>query len=113
MNCMKCGRETGKDQVFCSQCLELMVTRPVKPDVVVQLPKRKAAPQKKAPTKKKIRTQEEQLLYLKKKNRWMTAVICLLLVASLFLTSLCVDYFRQLDVQKFLGKNYSTAETTE
>ena len=112
MNCMKCGRETGKDQVFCSQCLELMAERPVKADVTVQLPRRKAAPPKKAPPKKKVRTPEEQILQLKRKNRWLTAAVGFFVTISLLLAFLCVDYFRQLDVQRFLGKNYSTVETT-
>ena len=59
------------------------------------------------------RTPEEQITRLKRKNRWLTAVLCLFLVTSLLFLSLCIDYFRQLDVQKFLGQNYSTAEAAE
>ena len=52
MNCMKCGREIGDDQAFCSGCLELMAQHPVKPDVVVNLPLHREAPVKKAPPRK-------------------------------------------------------------
>ena len=112
MNCMKCGREVADGQVFCPKCLELMAQKPVKPDVVIKLPQRKQAPPKKAAPRKKARSTEEQLLRLKRKNRWMAAIICLLLVVCLFLLSLSIGYFRQLDVQKLLGQNYSTSETT-
>ena len=39
--CMKCGKRTGKTQVFCDECLAVMEKYPVKPDVAIQLPKRK------------------------------------------------------------------------
>lgn len=111
MNCMKCGREVSGDQVFCAGCLERMAEHPVKPDVVVQLPPRREAPPKKNQPRKKARTPEEQIQRLKRKNRWLTAIVCLLLSITLALGYLSFDFFRQLDVQKFLGQNYSTVET--
>lgn len=111
MNCMKCGREIGEDQAFCPKCLALMAACPVKPDVMVQLPMRQDNQQKKPQSRKKVRTPEEQVLHLKRKNRWLTAAVCLLLAATMALAYLSIDFFRQLDVQKFLGKNYSTVET--
>ena len=113
MNCMKCGREIGEDQVFCPKCLELMDLHPVKPDVVVKLPLRMEAPSKKYMPRKKALTPEEQILRLKRRIRWLTGWICLLLLLVAILTYISVDFFRQLDVQKFLGQNYSTAETVE
>ena len=113
MNCMKCGRDIEEGQVFCPKCLELMEQIPVKSDVVIKLPQRKETPAKKPAPRKKMRTPEEQITRLKRKNRWLTAVLCLFLVTSLLFLSLCIDYFRQLDVQKFLGQNYSTAEAAE
>lgn len=111
MNCMKCGREVGEDQAFCSKCLELMEKHPVKSDVVVQLPQRREAVPKKAQPRKKMLSAEEQISRLKRRGRWMFAGICLLLVVNMLLTFLCIDYFRQQDVQKLLGQNYSTVET--
>jgi len=113
MNCMKCGRESKEDQAFCPQCLESMRKHPVKPDVVVQLPTRREAVQKKVQTRKKVRTAQEQVLILRRRNRWLIAAVGVLLAACLLLFSLCVDFFRQLDVQKFLGQNYTTVETVD
>ena len=111
MNCMKCGREIDDRQAFCPKCLELMAACPVKSDVVVQLPHRQENYLWKAPPRKKARTSDEQIQRLKRQKRWLTALVCLLLVATAFFAFLSVDFFRQLDVQKFLGQNYSTVET--
>lgn len=111
MNCMKCGREIGENQTFCPKCLELMEKYPVKADVVIKLPHRPDPAIKKAQSRKKLRTPEEQVLRLKKRNRWLTAIACVLLLTSIFLAFLSVDVLRQLDVQRFLGQNYSTIET--
>ena len=113
MNCMKCGREVESGQVFCPQCLELMAQHPVKPDVVIKLPQRKEVPAKKNSPRKKVRTAEEQVVQLKRRNFLLTTILCLLLAISLLFLSLCIDYIRQLDVQKLLGQNYSTVETVD
>ena len=113
MNCMKCGREVGQDQVFCAKCLEVMERDPVNPDVVVMLPVRSVAPVKKHSPRKKSLTPEEQIFQLKRRNRWLTVAVCLLLFLAVVLTIISIDVFRQLDVQKFLGQNYSTVEYFE
>ena len=112
MNCMKCGREIDDRQAFCPKCLELMAACPVKSDMVVQLPHRQENQLKKLSPRKKLRPPEEQIQRLKKKNRWLTGLVCLLLATTVFFAFLSMDFFRQLDVQKFLGQNYSTIETT-
>ena len=113
MNCMKCGREIGEDQVFCAKCLEAMDQYPVNPEVVVKLPLRTDLPVKKYQPRKKPLSQEEQILRLKQKTRRLTVSVCVLLALVIILTFLSIDFFRPLDVQKFLGKNYSTVETME
>ncbi len=111
MNCMKCGRELEGDQAFCPKCLEQMAQSPVRSDVVVKLPDRQEPAPKRNVPRKKVRTPEEQITRLKKRNRWLIGAVCLLLLLNGLLTYLSIDIFRQLDVQRFLGKNYSTVET--
>lgn len=111
MNCIKCGREIKEDQAFCPKCLELMEAYPVKADIVIKLPARRDPSIKKVQPRKKVHTPEEQVLLLKKRNRWLLAAVCLLLAVSITLTLLSIDFFRQLDVQRLLGQNYSTVET--
>ena len=113
MNCMKCGRGIAESEAFCPKCLETMEKCPVKPDVVVQLPNRTDDAVRRPAPRKKVRTPEEQLKQLRKRNRILALIAAVLLLACSFLTYLSVDFFKQLDVQRFLGKNYSTVETTK
>ena len=112
MNCMKCGREFEGDQAFCPKCLELMAQRPVKSDIVIKLPNRRDTAVKKAAPRKRIRTAEEQIRRLKRINTRLVIALCLMTLVAGLLASLSIDFFRQLDVQRLLGQNYSTVETT-
>lgn len=112
MNCMKCGREFEGDQAFCPKCLELMAQRPVKSDIVIKLPNRRETAVKKAAPRKRIRTAEEQIRRLKRINSRLVIALCLMTLVAGLLASLSIDFFRQLDVQRLLGQNYSTVETT-
>ena len=93
MNCIKCGKKTKGEQVFCNGCLESMEAYPVKPDVHIQLPSHAspAAP-KKAGRKRRNPTEEEQIAHLRRTVRWMAAVIAILAV---LLAAACVMQFRQ------------------
>lgn len=112
MNCMKCGREIDAEDAFCPICLGLMEKYPIRPDVVVQLPNRQEPPAKKAPSRKRAPAPEEMVLKLKKRNRILIVTLALLLCACTALALLSIDALRELDVQRFLGKNYNTVETT-
>lgn len=113
MNCMKCGREFEGDQAFCPKCLELMAQRPVKPDMVIKLPHRHDSAPKKAAPRKRSRSAEEQIRRLKRINTRLVIALCLMSIVAGLLLSLSVDFFKQLDVQRLLGQNYSTVETAD
>ena len=107
MRCLKCGRQTEDEQVFCPQCLSQMEAYPVKQDIHIQLPNRPAesAP-KKAGRKKAVLSPEEQLSLLKKRLRRLTAalvVLALLLCAAL--AGLIYDLSSTEDLD--WGKNYT------
>lgn len=114
MNCVKCGRDTAENQVFCDLCLETMEKYPVKPGTAVHIPHReeehetrKSQPRKKLPV-----PLGEQVLRLKKKllrTRIALAVVLLLCGVLCFLAS---EVVRELDLQRLMGQNYSTVETT-
>ena len=113
MNCIKCGREFDSDQAFCPHCLEQMAKSPVKPDTIINLPHRTDPSQKKQLPRKRVRTPEEQIRNLKKINMYMIVGLCLMTLAVGMLTLLSIDVFKQLDMQRLLGQNYSTVETIE
>ena len=111
MNCMKCGRELDGDHAFCPKCRELMDLNPVKPEVVISLPNRQDFDQKKAVPRKREQTPEEQIHRLKRINIWLIISVCLMAMAITALTLLSADLLKQLDIQRFLGQNYSSVET--
>ena len=79
MHCLKCGRETENEQVFCDECLEAMKSYPVKPGTAIQLPKRapQEEPKRKAHHRRAL-PPEEQVLVLRKAVRWLlaTTAVC-------------------------------------
>ena len=81
MNCLKCGRDTNSEQVFCNTCLQAMEAYPVRPDVPIHLPTRSASAGKKQPSRKKTIPLEEQILQLKATTRRMRWIILVLVLA--------------------------------
>lgn len=114
MNCIKCGRETGEDQVFCQQCLEEMETYPVKPGTAVHIPPRpiEDEPKKNQPRKKPVLTPSEQVLRLKRKLLRLRILLVLLLLICGGLCFVISRAVMELDFQRLLGQNYHTVEAT-
>lgn len=116
MNCMKCGREIEEDQAFCPYCLVDMESYPVKPGTVILLPNQQSqttAPKKAVTQHKPQLPPEEELPVLKRKVwalRALSVLLILLLAVLGYVTSRVIT---ELDIQRLLGQNYSTAETVE
>ena len=112
MGCMKCGRETVSEQVFCPDCLAEMEKYPVRPGTVVQLPpSRKTAAAVKKHPKKRVIPPEEHVKTLAKRCRVLT--IALLVVTAIAL-ALAVPAVEHLMEDRFkIGQNYTTVTPTE
>ena len=109
MNCIKCGRETENDSVFCNECLADMERHPVKPGTVVLLPPKGVDHNpKKYSKKRRTLTSEEQIKRLKRRNRILTAILVLMLVVAGFFGYVAREAIGRLDIQKFSGQNYSS-----
>lgn len=110
MTCLKCGRQTGGEQAFCDQCLEVMDVYPVKQDVHIQLPARRSVEEeKKAARKRRTISADEQVSILRSRQRRLAVTILVLVLL------LCVTAFSL--VQALLspetvewGKNYTFIE---
>ena len=118
MQCMKCGRDTEPDQVFCGSCKETMAKYPVRPGVVVQLPRRTEAVVKKQPSRRRVSlTAEEQVQLLRRAVRRLALLCVLLLAAVIGLSWLTVNLYRDSEEKVLPGQNYysatTPAETTE
>ena len=112
MNCMKCGRETAEDQVFCAGCLEEMERYPVKPGTVVHIPSRvKEEEVHKAPRRRKpVLSVSDQLLRLRKKLLWTRVALAVMLLLTGFLCFAIGRVMIEWDAKPVLGQNYTVEE---
>ncbi len=111
MYCMKCGKETEQNHVFCDACLSSMSRRPVKGDVVVQLPVRTPAPARKPAPRKRQRTAEEQMHRLQSAVKWMSLALTCMVLALVLTVSFLVHTASQQHAGQEIGKNYNTVGT--
>lgn len=109
--CMKCGKQTVDDQVFCDDCLEIMAQYPVKPGTHVQLPNRPEPAAKKPASRKKVLTLKEQNDRLRKSLRVLTATLAVALLAFAVTVSLLVHTAQDRGAKESIGKNYNTVNT--
>ena len=86
MQCVKCGRDSAGEQIFCESCLSGMEQYPVKPGTPVNLPKHYADQlPKRTSHRKRPLTPDEQILYLRKhlrRARIFSMILALLLCAA-------------------------------
>ena len=81
MYCLRCGRETGTDQVFCDDCLEVMEKHPVRPGTAVHIPKRASVTSVKKQSRRRAISPEDQVVQLKVAVRTLLALLGTVLVA--------------------------------
>ena len=107
MTCLKCGRKTEEDRVFCKECLTVMDRYPVKSGTPVHLPRHAFVPtNKKAAPRKRTVSPEEQVLNLRKKLRRSRLIGALLLVTLCLATVLLLREFAGEDIPA-IGQNYT------
>ena len=105
MNCMKCGRETRGEDVFCQDCLTEMKKYPVDPGTVVLLPRRKDPSAKKA-LKRHTPPPEELIDILRRQRAILLFLLLVSLAAILTMFEPTMHYIR--DEHYEIGQNYST-----
>ncbi len=116
MACMKCGKKTKDEQVFCPACLAVMEDFPVKPDVHVQLPNRqKNATVKKSGRRRYAVPAEEQIANLRKTLRSARAfcVVLAILLCAAGLVLLQVFLAPEQQEDNKLGTNYTYNDTVD
>lgn len=111
MNCMKCGKKTKDDHVFCDECLADMTAHPVKSGTVIQIPNRpSAAAIRRAAAQKRGVPLEEQLEQMRKTVRYLLLTILALALALCLSIILLLSKPKDtaLPAAEDLGRNYST-----
>ena len=113
MNCLRCGRETSEDHVFCDSCREEMEKYPVHPGTAVLLPRREreAPPKKPRHHARSAPSAEEQVKKLRRQRRRLSVIVAVLAVL-LVLSSLALIYKLQ-EKPVRPGQNYSAIETSQ
>ena len=110
MNCMKCGRETQAENIFCQDCLAEMEKYPVRPGTVVLLPRRKEPSIIKKLPKRHVPTPEEQNVLLRKRVRILAIALLVCIAAIVFMFNPTMHYI--LDEHVEIGQNYSSVVST-
>ena len=112
MNCLRCGRETEQEQVFCASCLKTMEKHPIKPGTAVQIPDRQAYMEKNQPAPRNYVSAEELVPQLRRTIRVLMAV---LLALSLSLGVTAWFLIQSISSSRFtmpgnMGRNYTTVD---
>ena len=114
MWCLKCGKDTKNEQVFCPQCLAGMEAYPVKPDVHIQLPNHAARDAaKKNAKKKRAPSLEEQIENLRIRNRRLLLIILVLVLLLGVAAYALIPGTETPDIVENWGKNYTVETPTE
>ena len=107
MQCLRCGRETEEDRVFCFLCESIMVKQPVKPNTVVTIPERSVRYRNNAPARKPQKT-EDDTEQLRRTILQLRLWVCMLMAALM----LCVGVLTWQELSRedkpAIGQNYNS-----
>lgn len=112
MNCMRCGRQTEENQVFCSACLKDMDKYPVKPGTTVYIPTR-TSDQAVRKNRPKPPTPEEQIAQLRHTLRILLLVLLAVLTAFAISAGLLIHTLNLPEETVPLGQNFGTAQSVD
>ena len=115
MQCLKCGKKTADNQVFCEECLAVMQAYPVKPGIPIQLPQRENRTTEKKALPRKDATSAEQIAQLRATIRWLLITVAVLSVMLLSTAAMLIHTLESnppnLNIGKSdIGKNYTTTD---
>ena len=105
MNCLKCGRDTAEEHVFCDLCQQNMGRHPVAPGTAVHLPNRSSVAKKPSPRKRAVPL-EEQLQNVRRSLRRTRTFAAILLIILAMTAVFLVHEITALDTP-IIGQNYT------
>ena len=110
MNCLRCGRETRDDHVFCDSCLQSMKKYPVRPGTAVILPHRTETTPIKRTKHHQPPAPKDQIRRLKRQRAGLW--IAVILLTMILLAAAGVFLYQHNDQTPKPGQNYAVVETT-
>ncbi len=112
MGCLKCGRKTENNQVFCPACQEVMRQHPIKPGTIVHIPRRSAPTSDKTASETQWETTPAgQVDRLRRSVRWLTAAIVVLSLLLCITAGMLIRTLLHSANQSAIGRNYTTSQT--
>ncbi len=111
--CLKCGKKTEGQAVFCNECLVIMEQYPVKPGTVVHLPRRQPRQDSQQKSDFDEQTQTAQLAHQRGMIRWLTAVIAGLSLLLVLTAVLLIHTLDNIQSVPAIGRNYTTSTSAE
>lgn len=107
MKCLRCGVSIPERQCFCAKCKDSMEAYPVKPDVNVRLPVRKADTVVKK-TKRQAKP-EEIIARQQRVIRRLAVAVVVLMILVIFSGIEMFQHYKAHHVGPAKGQNYETA----
>ena len=111
MYCMKCGKETENEQVFCKHCLEVMDKYPIKPGTHVHLIHRNEIPAVKKQSRRRSLPVEEQIVHYKVLVRTLVALLAAVSVVLGIFVGLHFQQQTPAAEEVPIGQNYTVDPT--
>lgn len=110
MRCLRCGKETETESVFCEECLTDMEKHPVSPGTPVILPVHTPQAAKAAPVRR--RRPEDEIKLLRKRLHRVSILLAAAVAIAALLGLLLFQQSRNKNDSGPIGQNYSTTDTT-
>lgn len=110
MLCLKCGKETTENQVFCGDCLNVMQAYPVKPDTAVHIPHREEPVHERKPARRR-EPSKDQLSQLRFLVRCLAATIAVLSILLCATAAMLIHTLDKAPASSTIGRNYTTADS--
>ncbi len=111
MGCLKCGKETKENQVFCHGCLAVMEGYPIKAGAVIHLPHREPRTTEKKAQPAHKKEPMDQLVQLRRTTHWLMATIAVLSVLLCLCAGMLLQLLSKNDQPPVIGRNYTTSQS--
>ena len=104
MQCLRCGRETEDEHVFCFLCEAVMMKHPVKPNTVVNIPDPNARARSTQPRRQQ--RQEDESEKLRRTIMQLRLWVCMLMAALMLCVGVLTWQELNRDDGPAIGQNY-------
>lgn len=106
MHCLRCGRETDDERVFCFLCESVMVKQPVKANTVVTIPQRPV--RSRTAAVRKPQKAEDDTAQLRRTILQLRLWVCMLMAALMLCVGILTWQELAREDKPAIGQNYTS-----